>query len=814
MWNIFHAAIALPAGERAALLDESCGGDAALRAEIEALLRSHERSDELPDAAAFLGGAAIEDELATASAGQMIGRYRIVREIGQGGMGAVYEAVQQPLDRRVALKLIRLGMDTRQVVARFEAERQTLAMMNHPNVARVIDAGATESGRPYFVMEYIDGTPITEYCDTHRLNTAQRLELFLAVCAGVEHAHQRGIIHRDLKPGNVLVTEENGRPVPKVIDFGIAKATARQSIEKTMFTQAGMLIGTPEYMSPEQAGLAEQDIDVRTDVYSLGVLLFELLVGALPFDPVELRRAGYEEIRRRIREEEPSRPSARLSTLQARSVELARNRNTDAQSLLRSLRGDLDWITIRALEKDRSRRYASAGEFAADLRRHISNEPVLASPPSVAYRAGKFARRHRLLVASGSVVTLAILVGLAAATWGLLRARAAERVATQEARTAEEVSGFLTGLFQVSEPSAEAANSITAREVLDRGVERIRAELAGEPAVRSRLMHEMGVVYSQLGLLDEAQQLLQEALQTREQLPDASVRDIAATRMALAGALHLASRHEEAITLYKSVIEQAGTGADADPLWLATAWRSLGGVYESMGRGEDSLAALGQARDLLQQAGLAQTAEYGRVLRNMGISYWSAEDFDKARAAYDEALQVYDQVLEPGHPEISYVVNSLAILNYNLGDFDAARPLFERELENLERTLGHEHQHTASLMNNLGLLLLEMGLVDEAAPKIEESLRIREKLLGPEHEDVATSLFNRAKLRLATGRPEQAVEDLRRCLAIREQVLGPDHPYVAGALEVLADALRRSGDEPAATAAELRAQQIRQQGTD
>jgi non-specific serine/threonine protein kinase/serine/threonine-protein kinase len=436
--------------------------------------------------------------------------------------------VQQPLDRRVALKLIRLGMDTRQVVARFEAERQTLAMMNHPNVARVIDAGATESGRPYFVMEYIDGTPITEYCDTHRLNTAQRLELFLAVCAGVEHAHQRGIIHRDLKPGNVLVTEENGRPVPKVIDFGIAKATARQSIEKTMFTQAGMLIGTPEYMSPEQAGLAEQDIDVRTDVYSLGVLLFELLVGALPFDPVELRRAGYEEIRRRIREEEPSRPSARLSTLQARSVELARNRNTDAQSLLRSLRGDLDWITIRALEKDRSRRYASAGEFAADLRRHISNEPVLASPPSVAYRAGKFARRHRLLVASGSVVTLAILVGLAAATWGLLRARAAERVATQEARTAEEVSGFLTGLFQVSEPSAEAANSITAREVLDRGVERIRAELAGEPAVRSRLMHEMGVVYSQLGLLDEAQQLLQEALQTREQLPDASVRDIAA----------------------------------------------------------------------------------------------------------------------------------------------------------------------------------------------------------------------------------------------------------------------------------------------
>lgn len=810
MWDIFHRAAELPGDQRRTYLDEACAGNTGLRAELDALLAAHEQDGKLPDAA-IIDGLSANSELSSAAPGERIGAYRIVRELGHGGMGAVYEAEQEPLDRRVALKLIRLGMDTRQVVARFEAERQALARMNHPNVAQVIDAGATESGRPYFVMEYIDGEPITHYCDARRLNTAQRLDLFLDVCAGLQHAHQKGIIHRDLKPGNVLVAEEGGRPVPKIIDFGIAKATEQRSLEQTMFTQAGMLIGTPEYMSPEQAGLAEQDVDVRSDVYSLGVLLFELLVGALPFEPTELRRAGYAEICRRIREDEPSRPSARLSTLHGAAAALAEKRHTDTQSLLRTLRGDLDWITMRALEKDRERRYATASELAADLRRHLNDEPVIAGPPSAAYRAGKFARRHRALVVGVGVVTIAILAGLAAATWGYVRARDAERVAQSEARTSAEVTDFLTSLFRVSEPGAEAANSITAREVLDTGVARVREELAGEPAVQSRLMQEMGTVYAQLGLLDEAEDLFNEALAIRRSLPAADVA-IAETLSGLAGVAHLASRHDEAVALYREAIALAGSGPEAaDTLWLATAYRSLGGVYNSMDRQAEALDALESARVLLANAGMSQSAEYARVVRNKGIVHWAENDFDAARRDYDEALAIYDQVLEPGHPEVSYVVNSLAILNYNLGDYEAARPLLERELANLERTLGPEHPHTASIMNNLGLLLLDMGLVDEAAPRIEESLRVREAVLGPDHEDVATSLVNRAKLRLATGDPAAALADAERGLAIRENVLGPAHPYVAGALDVYADALRQTGDEAGAAAAADRAAALRAQ---
>jgi len=810
MWEIFHAVLERPEDEREAALDQMCQGDDELRREIGALLESHASDDGLPDPTVFAAHFAVDDELATAAAGQIIGDFRIVREIGHGGMGAVYEAEQGQLNRRVALKLIRLGMDTRQVVTRFEAERAALAMMNHPNVAQVIDAGATESGRPYFVMELIDGEPITRYCDAQKLDTAARLELFLAVCAGVQHAHQKGIIHRDIKPSNVLVTELNGMPVPKIIDFGIAKATAQRSVERSVFTQVGMLIGTPEYMSPEQAGLAEHDIDVRTDIYSLGVLLFELLVGALPFDATELHRAGYEEIRRKIREDEPSLPSARLGTLPGDSTELAEKRNTDTQTLIRSLRGDLDWITMRALEKDRERRYPTASEFAADLRRHIAEEPVLAGPPSAGYRVGKFVRRHKVMVGAAVAVALALLLGTAAVTYGLLHAQQAERAARAEARTAEEVSDFLAGLFRVSEPSAVDVDTILARDVLDRGVERVREELVDEPAVQSRLMHEMGVVYAQLGLLDEAQKLLEQSQEIRRSLPEVSNRDMAETKAALAGVHHLSGRHGDAIALYEDAISMGAGDTSFDPLWLATVHRSLGGVYDSAGRYDDALTALGSARVILERASLAETAEYARVIRNAGISHWSKGDYTAARAAYDEALSVYDQVLEAGHPEVSYVVNSLAILNYNLGDFDAARPMFERELANLERTLGREHQHTASIMNNLGLLLLDMGLLDEAEPVIEESLAIRERLLEPEHEDIATSLLNRGKLRLARGQPQQAVDDLARCLAIREVMLGPTHPYVAGALELYAEALRATGDIERAGQMERRAKGIRE----
>ena len=334
---------------------------------------------------------------------ERIGHYKILEKLGEGGMGVVYLAQQEePIRRRVALKVIKPGMDSEQVLARFESERQALARMSHSNVAKVFDAGTTERGLPYFVMEHVPGIPIIRYCDQHRLTNRQRLELFIQVCEAIQHAHQKGIIHRDIKPSNVLVSVEGDKPLPKVIDFGVAKATGQQLTERTLFTRQGVLIGTPEYMSPEQAGTTALDIDTRTDIYSLGVLLYELLAGALPFEPARLRLAALDELLRIIREEEPQKPSTKISSLGDTARKIAERRHTDNRSLSRQLCGDLDWITMRCLEKNRTRRYGSANELAADLRRHFSNEPVLAGPPSFGYKAGKFVKRHKTAVVAGS----------------------------------------------------------------------------------------------------------------------------------------------------------------------------------------------------------------------------------------------------------------------------------------------------------------------------------------------------------------------------------------------------------------------------
>lgn len=376
-----------------------------------------------------------------------IGPYRILRVLGEGGMGVVYLAEQtEPLHRRVAVKVIKIGMNTREVVARFEAERQTLARMNHPNIARVYDAGATTDGRPYFVMEYVSGSPMTDYCDAHTLSTRARLGLFIDVCLAIQHAHQKGVIHRDVKPSNVLVFEQDGRPVPKVIDFGIAKAVERTQTAETALTEQGLMVGTPEYMSPEQAA-ASTDIDTTTDVYSLGLLLYELLVGTLPFDPRMLRAAGFDEIRRIIRESDPPRPSARLSALGQTGDTVAARRRTDADSLMRHLKGDLDWIALKALEKDRRRRYETVAALAADIARYLDNEPVIARPPSAAYRVAKFVRRHRLGVAASVMLVVVLTGGLAGTSIMYFRA------AREARRNRIDVDAFAAWVQDVSTAS-------------------------------------------------------------------------------------------------------------------------------------------------------------------------------------------------------------------------------------------------------------------------------------------------------------------------------------------------------------------------
>src|SRR5262245_5039773 len=400
-------------GERQRYLDEACAGNAALRAEVESLFEASARAGGFLESPAPQLVATIYGRQVTEGPGTVIGPYKLLEQIGEGGFGVVFMAEQQhPVRRKVALKVLKPGMDTRQVVARFEAERQALALMDHPHIAKVLDGGETATGRPFFVMDLVKGVPITHYCDQNQLTARERLELFVQVCQAVQHAHQKGIIHRDVKPSNVLVSRHDGTPVVKVIDFGIAKALGQQLTDKTLFTNFAQLVGTPLYMSPEQAGMSDLDVDTRSDLYSLGVLLYELLTGTTPFDQERLRGVGFDELRRIIREEEPPKPSTRISTLGQAATTVGTNRKSDPRQLSRLCRGELDWIVMKALEKDRNRRYESANGFALDVQRYLADEPVQACPPSAWYRFRKFARRNKTALAVAGVVGVAVLLAV------------------------------------------------------------------------------------------------------------------------------------------------------------------------------------------------------------------------------------------------------------------------------------------------------------------------------------------------------------------------------------------------------------------
>jgi len=437
--TIYHEAISKPPKERKAYIEAACGDDTELLARIEALLKARDVKDSFLEVPALDPDITLDESPISERPGTIIGRYKLLEQVGEGGFGVVYMAQQEkPIHRKVALKIIKLGMDTKSVIARFEAERQALAMMDHPNIAKVLDAGATETGRPYFVMELVKGMPITEYCDKNNLDTQQRLELFIDVCKAIQHAHQKGIIHRDIKPTNVMITLHDGKPVPKVIDFGIAKATYQRLTEKTVFTRYAQMIGTPEYMSPEQAEFSGLDVDTRTDIYSLGVLLYELLTGATPFDAQELREAGYIEIQRIIRETEPLKPSTRLSTMGNILTDVAKHRHIQPDQLRKIVRGDLDWIVMKTLEKDRTRRYETASELARDIERHLIDEPVAAGPPSTVYRLRKFIRRNRALVTSAAIVLMVLVAGIVVSTiFGIGQARA--RTEAERARAEAEL---------------------------------------------------------------------------------------------------------------------------------------------------------------------------------------------------------------------------------------------------------------------------------------------------------------------------------------------------------------------------------------
>jgi serine/threonine protein kinase/WD40 repeat protein len=477
---LFALALEKQADKRPALLDAICGGDPAVRQRVEALLAAHDKTEALNSSEAPTAKATIKLDLVEAedeSIGKTVGRYKILEKVGEGGCGVVYVAEQtEPVRRRVALKVIKLGMDTKQVIARFEAERQALAMMDHPNIAKVLDAGATEAGRPFFVMELVRGIRITEYCDQASLTTTERLDLFIKVCQAIQHAHQKGIIHRDIKPSNILVTMHDGVPVPKVIDFGIAKATVGQTLtDKTLYTQLQQFIGTPAYMSPEQAEMSGLDIDTRSDIYSLGVMLYELLAGSTPFDATELMSRGIDVMRKTIREKEPVRPSTRLAALKGEELTTtAKRRSADTAKLLHQLKGDLDWIVMKCLEKDRTRRYETANGLATDLKRHLENEPVLARPPSAAYKFQKAIRRNKLAYAAALAITAALVVGTGVSVW---QAKFALRALseTEKSRVAEKEQRL------AAQKERDKANSAQAEAEIQRSAaEQARSEAQGE----------------------------------------------------------------------------------------------------------------------------------------------------------------------------------------------------------------------------------------------------------------------------------------------------------------------------------------------
>jgi serine/threonine protein kinase/tetratricopeptide (TPR) repeat protein len=684
-----------------------------------------------------------------------IGDYRLLQKLGEGGMGEVWEAEQdRPVRRRVALKLIKAGMDSRQVVARFESERQALALITNPNIARVFAGGAPDRGAPYFAMELVRGEPITTYCDRQRMPMRARLELYLQVCEGIQHAHQKGIIHRDIKPSNVLVEVRDAGPVAKVIDFGVAKATEQRLTEKTMFTAMGVLIGTPEYMSPEQAEMTGLDVDTRTDVYSLGVLLYELLAGALPFDPTELRKAGFDGIRRRIREDEPSKPSTRVSAAGGASAEAAKQRGLDRSTLVRQLRGDLDWITMKALEKDRTRRYGSPAELAADIRRHLANEPVLASPPSSIYRARKFVRRHRFGVTAGGLVALALLLGMAGTTVGLVRATRAEATARQEAAAAEHVSEFLVGLFEVSDPSEARGNAVTAREILDKGAEKIERELGDQPVVQARMMSTIANVYRSLGLVPQAVGLLEQAVALRRQQLGDDHLDTLTSTLQLSKVYWILGRTDESFRLAAEGLERAG--------------RVLGPEHVL------TLDARIEVADHDMYTGDEKRAEEGR-------------------ASHIETLEIKRRALGEEHRGTLYSMNRVAMIYVDQGRFDEAEALHLEALEIRRRVLGEDHPATLSSMNDLATAYLTHGYPDKAEPLLMQLVELGRRVGGGASNMAQYPLHNLALLCRILGRYEEAESWTRQVLELRQRWRGVDHPETLGSMGNLADVLARLG---------------------
>ena len=704
-----------------------------------------------------------------AAAGQ-IGPYRLLQLIGEGGMGEVWLTEQKtPIHRTVALKLIKAGMDTKAVVARFESERQALALMDHPNIARVFDAGSTAEGKPFFVMEYVPGLPMTEYCDKHRLTVNERLELLMQVCDGVQHAHQKAIIHRDLKPSNVLVVEQNGKPVPKIIDFGLAKATAQRLTDKTMFTELGMMIGTPEYMSPEQLDQREQNIDTRTDVYSLGVILYQLLVGVLPFESKGLRAAGLEAILRVVREQEPLKPSTKIRSMGDASNASAEKRKETLNSFARRLRGELDWITMKALEKDRNQRYGSAAELGADIQRHLHDEPVIAHPPSTTYRARKYVHRHRLGVGMAAAGLL-LLVAFAIA-----QAMQIRRI-TRERDRADRITDFMTSMFKVSDPNEARGNSITAREILDKSSKEIETGLKKDPQLQAQLMGTMGQVYVSMGLFPQGQGMLERAVQTGRHIGGPDDPDALRAMSYLSFLLLRQGRYADAEKLCKEAIPgQQRVFGPNDTITLNTR-RYLASVLEFEGKYSEADSVMTAVLADDRRALGPENAETLRAMNVMANVLDDEKRVSEAEKLYRQTLEIQKRTIGPDAPETLTSASNLAGALQELGRLDEAEKLQRETLAARTHVLGPDHPDTLAVKANLANTLDSASRFAEAEAIYHEVLDTQTRVLGTDNPDTLVTAGNLGSTLQRDGKPVEAEKLQRSILDSQRRVLGTDHP--------------------------------------
>jgi serine/threonine protein kinase/tetratricopeptide (TPR) repeat protein len=845
--TIFAQAIEIESPqERAVFLDSACASDLEMRREVEKLVGHHFR------AGAFLErpAAHLVGDLEQAQAerpGTMIGPYKLQELLGEGGMGLVFVAEQQrPVRRLVALKVIKPGMDTRQVVARFEAERQALALMDHPHIARVFDGGTTgeaggispgepgrgnpgdpgraSAGRPYFVMELVRGVPITRYCDEKCLTPRERLELFVPVCQAIQHAHQKGIIHRDIKPSNVLVAVQDGKPMPKVIDFGVAKALHQRLTERSMDTAVGAVVGTLEYMSPEQADLRSLDVDTRADLYALGVLLYELLTGTTPFDRKRLRDTAFSESFRIIKEEEPPRPSARLADPRADLAGLAASRRTQPSWLPKEVRGELDWIVMKCLEKDRSRRYDTANGLARDVERYLADEPVEACPPSRGYRLGKFLRKHRSGVLTAATIFLVLVIGMVATTWAMIRAQDAEQLARERLDRAEraetatgkerdkalgaardargaEADTKAFGDFLVNDVLAAARPkgvqgglgvSVTVAEALAAAEGQLEEVFAGRPKAEATARHALGVTWRNLGKYAAAERHLRRAVELRERElgPDDPL--TLDSRNSLAVTLERQGRFGAATELYQRNLEASRRLFGPDHPQTLAALHNLAAAYQDAGRADMALPLFEFTLSKQQAALGPDNRATLTTMNNLTFAYLVIAKASDALTLSKRASESAGAALGPEHPVTLSARHNLAVSYAATGQPDKALPMLVQVLQKQTVALGPDHPDTLASMHNLASTYRSVGKLDQSLELFRQTLERRTAALGPDHPGTLGTMTGMAETYHFAGQVDKAIPLLEEALKKQTALLGPDHPVTLTTMHNLARAYRNA----------------------